>query len=66
MAASRPAVVGDRCVAVRVGVAGVALEGEEDRQRAAHQRFRLAEPVGGLQQQGEVVEADRDFGWSGP
>ena len=31
-----------------------------DGERAAHQRFRLAEPVGGLQQQGEVVEVARD------
>jgi hypothetical protein len=45
---------------VRVGVAGTVLEGEEERQRAAHQRFRLAEPVGVLQQRGEVVELDHD------
>ena len=36
----------DRVVTVRVGLAGVALEGEVDRQCAAHHRFRLAEPVG--------------------
>ena len=53
-------VVADRGVAVRMRMTGVALEREEDRQHAAHQRFRLAEPVGGLQQQGEVVEARRD------
>src|SRR5215472_17661964 len=31
-----------------------------DGECAAHQRFRLAEPVGGLQQPGEVVEGGRD------
>jgi hypothetical protein len=36
------------------------VAGLVDRQRAAHQRFRFAEPVGVLQQCGEVVEADRD------
>src|SRR5258708_3230649 len=39
-------VTGDGRVAVWVGVAGVALEGEEDSHHPSRQRFRLAEPVG--------------------
>jgi hypothetical protein len=40
-------------------VTGVALEREEDRQRAAHQQLRLTAPVGCLQRRREIVEADR-------
>jgi hypothetical protein len=54
------AVIADHIVTVRVGVTRIALEPEEDRQCAAHQRLRLVEPVGGLQQPGEVVEVARD------
>ncbi len=41
----------DRDVRMNRAVAGLG-----DRQRAAHQRFRFAEPIGGLQQCGKVVE----------
>jgi hypothetical protein len=37
-----------------------------DRQGPAHQRLGLAEPVGVLQQLGEIVETDRDAGMVGP
>ena len=37
-----------------------------DGQRAAHQRLGLGQPVGGLQQPGQVVEVGGDVGWSGP
>ena len=37
-----------------------------DGQRAAHQRLGLGQPVGGLQQLGQVVEAVATSGWSGP
>ena len=59
-------VVADRSVTVRMGVAGVALEGEEDHQEPAHQRFRLAEPVGGLQQWARLLRRIATFGWSLP
>jgi hypothetical protein len=42
-------------VAVRLGVAGIALESEEGRQRPALQRFRLDQPVGGLQQEKKIA-----------
>jgi hypothetical protein len=49
-------VVVDRRVAMRMGVAGVALEGKNNRQMPPQQRSRLAEQVGGLQRRREVVE----------
>ena len=36
-----------------------------DLQRAAHQRFGLRQTVGGFQQLGQIVEADRDIGMLG-
>jgi hypothetical protein len=53
-------VVPERRVTVRVCVSGCALEGEKDHHHPPHQRFRLAEPVAGLQQYGEIVEVGRD------
>ena len=43
-----------RRVTVRMLVAGVAQKAEEDYQMPAHQRFRLLQAVGGLEQTGEV------------
>ena len=36
-----------------------------DGERAAHQRLRLGDPVGGLQQLGQIVEADGHVGMVG-
>jgi hypothetical protein len=46
--------------AIRRGAADPVLQRAEDRQRAAHRRFRLPQPVGVLQQLREVVESGRD------
>ena len=51
----------DRDVRMVLAVAGLV-----DRQRAAHQRFRLAEPVGVLQQAARLLSAVATRGWSGP
>ena len=66
IAASRPRVVRGRRVAVRLGVAGVALQREEDRQMAAHQRFRVASRLVACSNRARSLRRIATSGWSFP
>src|ERR1700677_1372389 len=55
-------IIAERRGEMRVGVTGVAHEGEKDFKLTPHQGFSLREAAGGLEQSREIVEIDRDIG----